>query len=140
MYLEFDDSWAPLGFAEPYEYRIYGDDRGDVYALVDYEDYQWATSWRWNPKPGRTRAKLYLRRAVSFAGRRFDPNGPQTYTLYLHVEIMKRTGLLPPTPEHTLVDHRNSNSLDCRRANLRWVTRYQNNINVNGRYATDFLV
>ena len=43
----------------------------------------------------------------------------QTKTIRLHREIMK-------PPRHLLVDHRNGDTLDNRRANLRWATHAQN--------------
>lgn len=111
-----------------HQHRIYGDNRESVFALIDEEDYHWAVQWSWGPKLSRGGSKIYLyrhSRGVSY---------------YLHKEIMKRNEPEPPSPEHTIADHRNGQSLDCRRANLRWATPSQNSLNINGRYAYNFLV
>lgn len=105
--------------------RIYGDDNAQVEALVDEEDYQYLIRYRWNPKL--TKGKIYLRRAISTYHSEGGRAG--SATIYLHVEIMKRKGVEPPCSEHVLVDHRNGNSLDCRRSNLRWSTKTMNNRN-----------
>lgn len=120
---EIDPNW---------EYRIYGDDRASVWAVVDEVDYQWAIQWRWNPK--RFRGKVYLRRAVNkyAEGVRIG-----AATLYLHIEIMRRSGVIPLSDQHVLVDHRNGDSLDCRRHNLRWATSSINRINRGGSHAHD---
>jgi hypothetical protein len=106
-----------------HEHRIYGDDNASVWAVVDAEDYAYFSQWRWCPtKACRiARRKTYLRRQI---GNR---------TLYLHVEIMQRVEPAP-SPAHIIVDHMNGNSLDCRRANLRWATPSQNAKNKFGSY------
>lgn len=124
--------WDPNTWSIPdHEFRIYGDERATTWAVVDEIDYHWAIQWRWNiltmhggiriPKP-------YLRRS------RGEWQGSlrlRQDTLLLHVEIMKRTGVPPPSPKHRLVDHKNRDSLNCRRVNLHWVTHSMNNLNRN---------
>ena len=114
--------------AQTHEHRIYLDDREAEWAIVDQDDYAYFSRWRWNMKRGRTN---YARRAIG--------NGAKKKTLYLHVEIMKRWKN-PPSEKHCTVDHRNGNSLDCRKKNLRWATIQQNNRNVNGVEARQLYV
>ena len=114
-----------------HEFRVYGDDNAQTWAIVDEIDYQWAVQWRWHWKKSPC-GKLYLRRTGSEWN-----NGIRlcTFTLYLHVEIHKRTGIEPTSPLHNLVDHRDSDSHNCRRNNLRWLTKEQNGRNRFGRHA-----
>lgn len=123
--------------------RIYGDDKGEIFALVDAIDYQWLVQWRWSPKWSRGNRKVYLRRNVqtTIAKQWTDPetglairNRVQR-TLFLHTAVAERAGILPPSEYHVLLDHRNGNGLDCRRTNIRWVTKQQNRINIFGSHA-----
>lgn len=115
----------------PHECRIYGDDHANIWALVDAVDYQWAIKWLWRPKLSRGGRKVYLYRTACGNGLR--------RSAYLHVEIMRRTEIIPPSKFHTITDHRNGNSLDCRRANLRWATPSMNRRNLFGAYPNDLL-
>lgn len=112
--------------------RVYGDDNCNVVALVDEEDYPFLIRHRWNPKRD-SRGKMYLRRAVST----YDEEGSRlgSATVYLHVEVMKRTGIAPPCSAHLLVDHRDGDSMHCWRSNLRWATFTMNNRNRFGQAA-----
>lgn len=120
----------------PYEYRVYLDNNAQQWAIVDEIDYQWAIEYRWNIKRCRY-FKEYARRAISTYHEDGTRKGSQTY--YLHIEIMKRTGKIPPTAFHKIVDHRNGNSLDCRRHNLRWATPRMNAMNICGQMAYDLV-
>lgn len=111
--------------SEPYEHRVYGDNNASTWCVVDEEDYSWAVRWCWSinrPHPNRNGKKQYYRRSRSQGGLYIKP-------IYLHVEIMKRTGKQRPTAEHTLVDHKDGNEWNCRRSNLRWVTPVGNRKN-----------
>lgn len=107
-------------------FRIYGDNNAQTWCEVSEEDYQWAIQWRWHinhPHKNRNGAKQYFVRQQS-NGDRAKPK------LYLHIEIMKRSGIAPETPEHKLVDHIDGNEWNNRRDNLRWATSTMNNRNV----------
>lgn len=139
------DDWDPnvimAEAAQPC--RIYGDDSGELFALVDAQDYQWLVQWRWSPKWSRGNRKVYLRRNVqeSIAELGKDPDTGRRIrnrvqrTLFLHTAVAERAGILPPSEYHVLLDHRNGDGLDCRRENIRWVTRQQNRINIFGSHA-----
>lgn len=79
--------------------------RGQV-ALVDDEDAHLA-QFKWHANP-RGDGRFYARRKGA----------------YLHREVMGVVGL------DVEVDHRDGNTLDCRRANLRVVTHSQNGKNI----------
>lgn len=113
---------------EPHERRIYDTDV-DTYAVVDEEDYFFLSRWLWCAKRDRC-GKIYMRRAIGH-----NRNGVRlrTHTLYLHQAVMERKGTLPLSKKHTIIDHRDGDSLNCRRENLRWVTSRENNIH---RYVT----
>lgn len=123
-----DDDWNPNNFP-PREYRVYGGKNLDYFAIVDYEDYMWAMQWLWGyvkntSQKGRARLTrlVYISRMTRAVG-----NRDVSVRKYLHIEIMKRTGIEPPSSLHRIVNHKNSNTLDCRRENLEWETYSGNN-------------
>lgn len=98
--------------------------------LVDEEDYLYFTRWLWVPKVSRGEKKIYFRRAVNeYYGTRDDR---RTYSVYLHIEILRRAQGDAPTRARCIADHWNGNSLDNRRTNLRWATVRENNRNKFG--------
>jgi hypothetical protein len=84
------NTWRPV----PHEFRIWLDDQEHRYAVLDEEDYLWAVQWRWSAKLDKHGRKFYAFRNLT---ERRGGIKNQT-SLYLHVAILKRTGLLPPTP------------------------------------------
>lgn len=87
------------------------------FALVDDDDYERVTAFKWRVIFSRNRTVLY-------AGRRPRCGGGKKTTIYLHrfiLRVKKRT---------VEVDHINGNRLDNRKANLRRATRRQNAWNV----------
>lgn len=125
-----DDMWDPNTWdISDQERRVYLDRNVEEYAVVDEVDYLWAIGWCWHvnqPHRARTGTKRY---AVRNTGNGKKP-GPK---LYLHVEIMRRTGIERPSEAHVVVDHVDGNELDCRRHNLRWATHKMNRCNVRKR-------
>lgn len=79
--------------------------------LVDSDDFEWARLCHWTLN------------ASGYAARRIR-NGAQQRSVLLHREIL---GLVDG--DYLVADHINRNKLDCRRSNLRVVTRAQNNQN-----------
>lgn len=111
---------------DPHEWRVYADDREQIYAVVDEIDWHWAIQWRWSWKKSKRSKKLYLRRTST------ERNGPDQRAdsnVYLHIEILKRKGDPPETPKHIIADHINRDSLYCRRENLRWLTEKESQVN-----------
>ena len=53
----------------------------------------------------------------------------------MHTVIMLRTGIVPPNPDHILVDHRDGDEKNYRRNNLRWYNHHKNGLNRNGNHA-----
>jgi hypothetical protein len=109
--------------------RVFLSERNDrLFAIVDRQEYDFAQqfSWACHKQGGWRYPNYYARRT---AGRNEDVSHGTPF--YLHVEIMKLVAP-SPSPNHTIADHRNGNTLDCRRCNLRWVTLTENRANRHG--------
>lgn len=120
------DPLDPRGWEEdlPHRYLILA---CGAHTLMDTQDWEWASKHLWRATPDRDGKKLYATRSVGgFI------EGSRRRTLYLHKEILMRSGAVPPSEAHTIGDHRNGFSLDNRRFNLRWATPSQNRLNVHG--------
>lgn len=81
-----------------------------MFAKIDVGDAERAGTYKWSasaPEPGRYYAHTKM------------PNGEH---VYLH-------RFLIDAPDNVMVDHRNRDTLDCRRINLRTATAGQNSIN-----------
>jgi hypothetical protein len=120
-------------FNKGFEWRIYGDDLAQIWSVVDEEDYHHLSQWKWSPKWSRGQRKFYLRRNVQVGRRSFRT---QT-TLYLHEAVMMNAGIKRPSDAHLIIDHRDGNSMNCRRSNLRWATHSMNARNLFGSKAED---
>lgn len=80
--------------------------------IVDDEDYEWLSQWKWTAKKGSGRyAKVY-------AYRNQKANGTQT-----HIALHR---LIADCPKGLVVDHINGDTLDNRRSNLRICTQKDN--------------
>lgn len=92
-----------------------------MYAMVDDEDFGRLRFWSWSVQvsgPG----KLYARRTAKNKGKQ--------YNRYLHHEVL---GLEIPLKKGMVVDHKNGDTLDCRKSNLRVCSRSQNMANTGPR-------
>lgn len=116
--------------APPETGRIWLDVDNGVCAVVDTIDYAWALQWAWSITLDKHGRKIYATRSTRLRGRA----GPQT-KVFLHKAILHRAGVIPPSPRHTIGDHRDGDSLNCRRGNLRWATPAENRANYFGAAA-----
>ena len=83
------------------------------FTIVDPQDFYWLNNFHWSPAG--IGKHIYAVRNIIKAG-------AGTKTIRLHREIMNH-------PKGLLVDHRNRNTLDNRRENLRLATNSQNQFN-----------
>ena len=88
--------------------------RGKI-ALVDDEDYELVSSYKWQAHLNRLGA-WYARRTIWIA-----PQKKRTIILHRFI--------LDVSNPKTQVDHINGDGLDCRRSNIRLATASQNNMN-----------
>jgi hypothetical protein len=87
------------------------------WAVIDEEDFPLVNPYSWCTKKGST--KRYV---DTYLGK--DENGKQKH------QVMHR--MITDAPKGMLVDHKNGNTYDNRRANLRVCTSRQNNVNRGG--------
>lgn len=73
--------------------------------MIDAVDFGWLSAWKWSYSP------------LGYAVRRVGKE-----MVYLHREVAR-------AKPGELVDHKDGNGLDCRRSNLRIVTKSQNMMN-----------
>lgn len=79
-------------------------------AIVDDEDFEWLSQWKW-----------YVSKGYAVRSSRLG-EAPKRTTISMHSQIIKR-------PKKAEIDHISGNKLDNRRTNLRLVTRTQNSMN-----------
>lgn len=87
------------------------------YAIVDDDDYEWLSQWKWGCDFQRT--KMYVVKNAYLGGGRKNPRRKK---IRMHRLIL---GL----QEGEICDHKNGNGLDNRKSNLRKCTILQNNQN-----------
>jgi hypothetical protein len=88
------------------------------FAIVSPEDFEWAMQFKWQAqKSEKTNGVLWYARRRSV--------GPNRMSFLMHREIARRAGL-PDSPDY---DHKDRNSLNNTRENLRPCTRSQSNAN-----------
>jgi hypothetical protein len=99
--------------------------RQEIWTLVDAQDYGWLVENTWNVWwSGRARWQLYAKRNT----------GSARDTVRMHREILQRADPRPIDEVAALHgDHRNGQTLDNRRINLRWLTPEDNRANVHAR-------
>ncbi len=97
--------------------------RGRYAVTVDARDFAFLTQWKWSAlrTVWRYGANIYAKRFVQV-------NGRQRTVLMHRVILRQRMRLAPPSRRHQC-DHRDIDSLNNTRRNLRWVTRRQQLIN-----------
>lgn len=129
-----DDLWDPNTWNwldhQPV-HRIYTNPHCDHWVLVDYVDYVWACKHRW-----RWKWSQHMVGRKGYAYRTGIGKDRKTFSIYLHVAIMERTGIIRPAWPVVLVDHRDGQTVNCRRHNLRWATPGMNRTNRNGSHST----
>jgi hypothetical protein len=109
--------------------RIMLSARENIWTLVDADDYAWLSENIWNVSWGsRTPWQKYAKRN----------EGPDRATIRMHREILIKAD---PRSQRFIAshhgDHINGQTLDNRRANLRWATQKQNAAN---RFARDAIL
>ncbi len=107
--------------------------RWDVTALLDRQDYEWARRFTWYPTYGSGKMVLYAPGVYAIQNpdhiyARTTIDGRQ---VWLHRAVLGRAAG-PPRYKRAIGDHCNGQTLDCRRANLRWATIAMNNRNRPG--------
>lgn len=93
-----------------------------MFAKVDEEDYDYLRQWKWRVHSTGRGGKIYVCRSEKVEGGH--------YTRYLHHEVMQ---LSLPLKAGTIVDHKNSDTLDCRKQNLRLCNASENMANSGPR-------
>lgn len=102
----------------------------NLYCVVDEIDFAWAKQWKWHATANSTGKKFYATRNTRAIGDR----GRQI-KIYMHKDILLRSGKIQPSPKHTIGDHQDGESLHNWRDNLEWATPSINRQNTGGFHA-----
>lgn len=100
----------------------YADNR---YALVDDQDYEYLSQFTWN-------FKKEANQPYGYAGTNYNTGKRLTNGRFKYLN-KKMHQLILPLKAGFVTDHRNGNTLDNRRANLRYATKAQNKRNERKR-------
>lgn len=123
-----EDIWDPRWWPSDVPYRpITVSQCGSIFAVVDLIDYEWALQWAWGHKLNSRGKKVYPYRVSC----RTSQGEERNRSIFLHIAILERFKKRPWRND-IIGDHRDGNTLNCRRSNLRWVDRRFNNLNING--------
>lgn len=114
------DPFDPRTLEELPQHRVvWLDPACGLFCVVDDVDFLWATQWLWHATPNSRGKKYYATRMTRIRG--------QQIKIYMHKEILQRTGIVPPSDAHTIGDHQDGQSLHNWRDNLLWATVSENN-------------
>lgn len=91
----------------------------EIEVLVSPEDYEFAAS----------RGNWFVTHGARDDGKRYAVRSEKGVLVFLHKVVLLRSGLAQPAPLYSIGDHRNGDSLDNRRGNLRWATPAMNSRN-----------
>src|SRR4051812_43502500 len=100
-----------------------------LFAKVDDDDYEYLSQFKWHADKGLKNKTFYAKRTIH---KKKSPTG-KVMGVAMHREIMKVTDV------KIHIDHKNHDSLDNRKENLREATRFENARNRVGYGSSKFL-